>query len=272
MPESALLAVWPVVATRVTEAEQLAQQLAVPVLPVDADETLCKKFTFLLVFSVDALSLLQGRQRIVVDFAAGASHHRRLHGGGRGQAVAKAVGLKVGNIVPTVLDATAGLGGDSFVLASLGCTVQMCERSALVHALLQDGIARASCQTKDETLQQIAMRMSLMAIDAKSYLTDLLSDPSMSLRPDVVYLDPMFPEKRKTAAVKKEMAAFHQLLGGDDDADALLPLALQVAQCRVVVKRPRHAPYLAHEKPGLILEGESTRFDIYPLRTMKLDV
>ena len=85
------------------------------------------------------------------------------------------------------------------------------------------------------------------------------------------FLDPMFPEKRKNAAPKKEMAAFHFLVGADADADALLPLALQVAQRRVVVKRPRHAPVLAGVKPSLVLEGESTRFDIYPLRSMAID-
>ena len=66
------------------------------------------------------------------------------------------------------------------------------------------------------------------------------------------------------------MAAFQVLVGGDEDADSLLPLALQVAQRRVVVKRSRHAPVLAGIKPGLVMEGESTRFDIYPLRSMAM--
>ena len=102
-------------------------------------------------------------------------------------------------------------------------------------------------------------------------MQNLLTDNASAEKPDVVFLDPMFPEKRKNAAPKKEMAAFHFLVGADADADALLPLALQVAQRRVVVKRPRHAPVLAGVKPSLVLEGESTRFDIYPLRSMAID-
>jgi len=111
--------------------------------------------------------------------------------------------------------------------------------------------------------------MQLLSVDARTYMATLVDNiNSKDAKPDVVYLDPMFPEKRKTAAVKKDMAAFHTLVGSDDDADALLPLALQAARYRVVVKRPRHAPHLDNCKPGMVLEGESTRFDIYPLRSM----
>ena len=79
---------------------------------------------------------------------------------------------------------------------------------------------------------------------------------------------PMFPERGKTAKVKKSMAFFHHLVGSDDDAAALLPLALATARYRVVVKRPRHAPPLADMEPGLCFEGKSTRFDVYPLKKM----
>lgn len=208
--------------------------------------------------------LRQGKSCIAVDFLAGANHHRRLHGGGRGQPVAKAIGLKAGNIIPSVLDCTAGLGRDAFVLAALGCRVQLCERSPLVHLLLEDGLQRALA-SDDVSVRDIVARMTLLPLDAAMQMA-ALADAD---RPDVVYLDPMFPERRKTAAVKKDMAVFHTLVGADADADSLLPLALAAARYRVVVKRPRHAPHLAGQKPGLVLEGESTRFDIYPLRSMQ---
>ncbi len=209
--------------------------------------------------------LRQGKSRIAVDFTGGSNHHRRLHGGGRGQPVAKAVGLKAGNIVPSVLDCTAGLGRDAFVLASLGCRVQLCERSPLVQLLLQDGLRRAAA-SDDTGLRETIARMVLLPGDAVAQMAALAETD----RPDVVFLDPMFPERRKaSAAVKKDMAAFHALVGADEDADMLLPLALQLARYRVVVKRPRHAPHLAGIKPGLVQEGESTRFDIYPLRSMQ---
>lgn len=217
-----------------------------------------------LVRTPEGWSLRQDRSVIAVDFSAGACQYRRLHGGGRGQPVARAVGLKKGNRIPSVLDATAGLGRDAFVLASLGCTVQLFERSPLVHLLLQDGLQRAQAAA-DPDLRTIAGRMSLQHGDVRQRLEQCAAHE----RPDVVYLDPMFPERRKaSAAVKKEMAVFHALVGADEDAGSLLPLALDTALYRVVVKRPRHAPHLAGIKPGLVLEGESTRFDIYPLQTL----
>lgn len=264
--QQASLAVWSVVESRISEAKQWAAQLSVPCLLPQADAMQKAAYAFLLVLDETQCSLQQGRQKIVVDFVGGASRHRRLHGGGRGQAVAKAVGLKAGNIIPTVLDGTAGLGGDAFVLASLGCVIQLCERSQLAYCLLQDGLQRAA-HSDDDSLCNIIRRMQLMACDAKTYMQQCLDDASIK-KPDVVFLDPMFPEKRNNAAVKKEMAAFHHLIGTDADADTLLPLALQVAQRRVVVKRPRHAPPLAGTKPSVMLEGDSTRFDIYPLRSM----
>lgn len=264
---SLLLAVLPVAEQYVAEAAALAQNLAVPLLHSNADKAQRAAYVFLFVLDASGCSLVQGKQRIVVDFVAGASRHRRLHGGGRGQPIAKAVGIKAGNIIPSILDATAGLGGDAFVLAGLGCSMQLCERSPVAHALLSDGIARAR-NGGDPTVKAIIEQVNLLAVDAKQYMQDLLTGEAVVTKPDVIFLDPMFPEKRKNAAPKKEMLAFHQLIGADEDADALLPLALQVAQRRVVVKRPRHAPVLAGIKPGLVLEGESTRFDIYPLRSM----
>lgn len=258
-----ILAVWPAQPAFVAQANRIAEQLSAPLLLPDATALQRSEFSFLLCVDEGGIVLLQDKSSIAVDFVAGANHHRRLHGGGRGQSVAKAVGLKSGNIIPTVLDCTAGLARDAFVLASLGCKMQLCERSSIVHILLQDGLARAS-HSDDAQLQEIVGRMQLLLLDAHAYMAAMTDDA----KPDVVYLDPMFPEKRKSAAVKKDMAAFHTLVGADEDADALLPLALQTARYRVVVKRPRHAPHLDNRKPGLMLEGDSTRFDIYPLRSM----
>jgi 16S rRNA (guanine1516-N2)-methyltransferase len=65
---------------------------------------------------------------IFIDFASAANTYRRLHGGGNGQPLARAIGLKTYGLPLVVIDATAGLGQDSFVLASLGCHVTMIER------------------------------------------------------------------------------------------------------------------------------------------------
>jgi len=190
-----------------------------------------------------------------VDLVGGASEWRRKHGGGRGQGVAKACGLK-GGATPRVLDATAGLGRDAFVLASLGCEVDMLERSPVAAALLEDGLARARQGTE---VAEIAARMRLHHGPAVAAMQGW-NGP----RPEVIYLDPMFPETRtKSALSKKEMQAFQQVVGPDEDADALLAPALALASSRVVVKRPRHAPLLAGFKPAYSLEGDSVRFDCY---------
>ena len=268
MPEcesrlSSALAVWSSQASCLVRATSIADKLSVPLLAAGEPESLRSSFPFLLHVDEKGVALRQGKSEIAVDFTSGANHHRRLHGGGRGQSVARAIGLKSGNIVPSVLDCTAGLARDAFVLASLGCSIQLCERSPLVHLLLQDGLLRASA-SEDIAVRAIVYRMQLLSLDAREPMA-VLPDHA---RPDVIYLDPMFPEKRKSAAVKKDMAAFHTLVGADEDADALLPLALKVARYRVVVKRPRHAPHLDNCKPDLVIAGESTRFDIYPLRSM----
>lgn len=192
---------------------------------------------------------------LFVDFVEGASRHRRLYGGGKGQAIARAVGLKkLGK--PDVADLTAGLGRDAFVLASLGCRVIMVERSPVVHALLRDGLKRAlACD--DASVSEIASRMSLVHADG----LDWLAGQGDAI--DVVYLDPMFPERRKSAKVKKAMRFFHDIVGDDRDADSLLEPARLASRRRVVVKRPAKAPYLCDRQPAWSVDGKSTRFDLY---------
>lgn len=189
---------------------------------------------------------------IEVDFASGAVGHRRKFGGGRGQDIAKAVGLKHG-FTPKVLDATAGLGRDAFVLASLGCQVTMMERMPVVAALLADGLTRAQLNNE---VADIAENMSL--IHASS-----LEQMSLADQPDVIYLDPMYPHKEKSALVKKEMRVFQSLVGADNDADGLLEPALKLAKYRVVVKRPNYAPPLADKKPSTSIKMKKNRFDVY---------
>jgi len=230
----------------------LALELGVPVI-----KKTNKAYDFLLRFTSQGLGLepVDGRSGPVrVDFAAGKARHRRVFGGGKGQQVAKAVGVQ-GGVRPSILDLTTGLGGDAFVLASLGCRVSMVERQPVVRALLADGLARGEL---DIDVGDIVAGMSLKKGDALSVM-----NAWEGVAPQVIYLDPMFPHTGKSAQVKKEMALFRQLVGSDEDADALLAPALTLATHRVVVKRPRIAPDLAQHKPMYRLEGKSNRFDIY---------
>jgi 16S rRNA (guanine1516-N2)-methyltransferase len=197
---------------------------------------------------------------IRADFVAGAVAHRRLHGGGSGQMIAKAIGILPG-VRPTVVDATAGLARDAFVLAQLGCTVRLIERQPIVAALLEDGLERAR---RDADVGEIVARMPLVVGDAIALLRAWPYDV-----PQVIYLDPMFPHRDKSAQVKKEMRLFRPLAGADADAAELLAAALALASHRVVVKRPRKAPGVDGAPPGYALEGKSSRYDVYPIKTLK---
>ncbi|OAN19162.1 16S rRNA methyltransferase [Photobacterium jeanii] len=202
---------------------------------------------------------------VYVDLAGGAASHRRKFGGGRGQAIAKAVGLK-GGVTPRVLDGTAGLGRDAFVLASLGCYVQMVERHPVVAALLDDGLARA--KQDPDIGGWVSERMSLLHASSQQALVDLAQQDGF-VAPDVVYLDPMYPHKKKSALVKKEMRVFQSLVGADLDADGLLAPAMALATKRVVVKRPDYAEFLDLVKPSTAIETKKNRFDVYVKAAMK---
>jgi 16S rRNA (guanine1516-N2)-methyltransferase len=256
-------------------AENLGQRLGVSVVSADEIKSHSKVANssddgcdYVLQFDTQGLSLLplKGKQHgpIRCDFDSGVNTHRRKFGGGNGQAIAKAVGVS-GKFLPGVLDLTAGLGGDGFVLASLGCQVHLLERNLVVHSLLRDGLDRAIAAGADDSeLGDIVARISLLEGDSKTYLAGLASME----QEDTVFLDPMFPERKKSAKVKKEMQAFHEIVGGDSDAGELLDLALQRARYRVVVKRSASAGYLAGMAPSYSLEGKSTRFDIFALKKL----
>jgi len=189
---------------------------------------------------------------VYVDFASGAVAHRRKFGGGKGQSIAKAVGIKAG-VTLHVIDATAGLGRDAFVLASLGCKVDMVERSPVAAALLEDGLERAYLD--HEIGDWVQQRMRLTHASGYDYL--------QNHQADIVYLDPMFPHKKKSALVKKEMRVFQGVVGADLDADDLLEVALSAAKYRVVVKRPDYAPFLNDKKPSMSIKMKNNRFDVY---------
>lgn len=246
------------------DAITAADQAAAAQWAQDLNLPLAGEAEFALQVSVDGLQLQElgcsVPGPIRVDFIEGALAHRRQFGGGSGQMIAKAIGIQAG-VRPTVLDATAGLGRDAFVLACLGCQVQMIERNPIVAALLADGLRRACL---DSEVVSIVQRMPLLVGDA----IELMSTWTAEV-PQVVHLDPMFPSRDKSALVKKEMRLFKPLVGADDDAPHLLAAALALASHRVVVKRPRKAPAIAGMPPTYSLDGKSSRYDIYAKKSLK---
>lgn len=200
---------------------------------------------------------------IYIDFTAGKKKHRLQYGGGKNQPLARAIGLQNAHC-PSVLDATAGMGGDSFVLASLGCQVTLIERNPAVHALLADALKRAQQAEDAQDIAAIIQRMHLVHADAADYIEQ--NQPQV----DVIYLDPMYPEKKKQAAAKKEMQALQILVGPDLDSHRLLNAALHCAQQRVVVKRPAKAEPISHPiQPNANIQSPNTRYDIYVIKALK---
>ncbi len=205
-----------------------------------------------LYFDQDKLSFCQDKSSISVDFTAGRARHRKEFGGA--ELITRAAHSKQYH---TVWDFTAGLGRDAFVLASAGMQVTLFERHPVVYALLRDGLQRAG---HDPDIAPIIAKMSLYDWDVLLNEDKLRELP----RPQIVYLDPMYPPAQKSAAVKKEMACFHTLVGQQEhESKTLLSLALSLASKRVVVKRPRLAQTLTNRKPDYHYSGKSTRFDVY---------
>ncbi|MEX0605461.1 MAG: class I SAM-dependent methyltransferase [Marinobacter sp.] len=194
------------------------------------------------------------------EFASGKAGYRLEHGGGTGQLIARAIGLQKTRMTLHVLDATAGLGQDAFVLAGLGCRMTLMERSPVIQALLADGLARGRL---NDSVAPVIERMRLRSEDSIHWLAG--GDGEVA---DVIYLDPMFPHRDKAALVKKEMRVFRALVGDDEDAPELLAAALTGARYRVVVKRPRKAPSIEGPRPAIQIEGKSSRYDIYPVKAL----
>lgn len=243
--------------------QALAQELGLTWLGVVQLKKI-RDFELLLLFDEQGLALqLTGKGApgpVRAEFVTGKMGYRREHGGGAGQLVAKAVGLQKTKAQLHVLDATAGLGQDAFVLAGLGCRVTLLERNPVIHALLADGLARAAL---NPDCAPIVAHMELQAGSSIDWLRRAGPDTA-----DVIYLDPMFPHRDKSALVKKEMQVFRRVVGDDDDSAQLLEAAIASARYRVVVKRPRKAPAVEGPEPAARVEGKSSRYDIYPIKAL----
>ena len=167
---------------------------------------------------------------------------------------------------PSLIDATAGLGHDSLLMAHLGAQVTLVERHPILFTLLEDSHQRTQ---QDVFLSAVVARITLVFSDSADYLIEQAQQQNVV---DVVYLDPMFPQRdqnqqavKKQAQVKKQMQLLHMLLPEDgemDLGDNLLALAQKVAR-RVVVKRPRLAVFLANTEPQHQWQGDACRFDAY---------
>ncbi len=250
------IAVYPALSGLEAAAAALAQKLHLPLVL-----SRLQAYDYLLVLTPEYIGLQKTEGTSLplhIDFLRGKINYRAQRTSIKKEALARAMGLK-GKTHPSIVDATGGLAGDSFTLVSLGFEVTLLERSSIISTLVSDAIQRAQ---KDPRVAPSVNRMHLVHADAIAWLQNL----KIQDRPDIIYLDPMFPERKKTALPKQEMLILHDIVGEDKDAELLLKVALACAVKRVVVKRPRLATVLAVDiAPSFSLSGSSSRFDVYLL-------
>jgi 16S rRNA (guanine1516-N2)-methyltransferase len=235
-----------------SKAIVLAQSLQLPFVPQDSLD-----YLYLLIVTSEKL-LLKSTQRkntnaIYVDFLSAKLRYRQKNP--QRELLKKAMGMPSGFVV----DATAGLGEDAFILATKGYNVLMIERSPILAKLLEDGLERyhTALSPTNSAFKNGSLRF--IHRNAIDYLPILAQTTTI----DVVYLDPMFPDRKKAALPRKEMEFLRELIGKDSDASKLLEIALKVARRRVVVKQPRLAPALGNLAPSFSLIGKACRFDVY---------
>ena len=189
---------------------------------------------------------------VYIDFSSAEMLYRRKSG--HNEPLGRAIGVK-GDKRPRVFDATAGLGRDAFVLADLGCSVALSEHSVPLWYLLEKARESALMSANDKVVEA-ASRTRVLCGDSRQQAVDGF---------DVIYIDPMFPKRGKTAAVKKDLATIQALHAGKtvaNDPEDLLVWALAQPVERVVIKRPVKEPALGNIKPSYSITGKTVRFDV----------
>ena len=176
-----------------------------------------------------------------------------------GEFLVKASRLKNPGEDPVAIDATAGMGEDSLLLAAAGYRVYLYEINPVIAALLRDSLQRASLVSE---LKEPVSRMHVREGNS----IGALSGPDWKTHPpDLVLLDPMFPERKKSGLIKKKFQLLQKLERPCSDEEELLMAAWQAKPRRIVVKRPLKGPYLAGRKPDYSMPGKAIRYDCYIL-------
>jgi len=207
----------------------------------------------------EKLTLVHPLGELSLDFLKDARYQRRGHRG-KNELIAKALGSQRG--VKSIFDGTLGLAEDAIFLTQLGFQVTGCERSPWIYLLLKDAERRARAENPEFSLQiQFGSAQEIFAVMQRA---------SPDERPAVIFIDPMFPEKKKTALPRKEMQIFRDVVGEDEDASMLFEYALKATREGVVVKRPLKAPALQPTSTKVNVahsfEGKTVRYDLYSVK------
>lgn len=242
-------------------AQQLAGNIGLPLVPATANSgqdhwQLQVNANHVRIVRPDGLAM-------TVDFINSKAQRRSNEHNILQQPLAKALGIKTfqkrHEHAPTVIDGTAGLGQDAWLIARLGCNVTLVEQSTILSSMLEFAVQKALAH---DEYQSTAQLLSVKHANTAEYLATRTNPTA-----DIVFLDPMYPARRKQALVKKEMQMLHELIGPDDNNEQLLNSALSHARFRVVVKRPKSAePLIGSDAwPGQLtsVSSPNTRFDVY---------
>jgi 16S rRNA (guanine1516-N2)-methyltransferase len=192
--------------------------------------------------------------RLELQLASGGMGYRLLQATRQREDLIRAIGRVDSSC--RVLDATAGLGRDSLVMAASGFRVLALERHPLLFSLLQEALRDLGTAPGFVALSE---RVELLNLDTENFLRNC------SEVFDVAIFDPMFPERTKNAGVRQELRVLQCLLGDDPDRDApqVLTALRSHVRGKVIVKRPLHAPALEGSRPAYARRGRTVRFDVY---------
>lgn len=223
-----------------SQIEQISSKYQIPIVANQQNSSI----RFLLDFEDGILKLIESGS---VRFRPIYCHSGSLQRISRRTLLGRAIGRKA----QTVVDATAGLGGDAFLLSRMGYSVLAIERQPVIAALLEDGILRI-LERSDR------IKLEFQFADSRKALFNLNESP------DVIYLDPMYPAGRKSSvAVARPIRILRELAGDDSDSDSLLNASLKSASRRVVIKRPHFAEPLRRDKLSDSVIGKLVRYDLY---------
>ena len=202
--------------------------------------------------NAEGLTLTDGELSIMVDFRE--MLPRLKQSNLQREMLVKAARIKGQPMPQTLIDATAGFGEDSLILAAAGFQVQLYEFDEVIAALLKDGMERAMGIPE---LKEAVGRMKLVCGDSTEGMRKL------DFKPDIVLLDPMFPARQKSALIKKKFQLIQRLESPCSTEEQLLDAAVAADPKRIVIKRPLKGPYLADRKPSYSLEGKAIRYDCF---------
>lgn len=243
-------------AEQIEEARRLSERLGLPISEAPEAGQLCLRL------DGDGLHLQQDGLSLLGDFSG--MLPRLKPNALNGEMLVRAAKIKGFEGTPTAIDATAGMGEDALLLAAAGFRVTLCERNPVIAALLRDTLERAS---EDPDLREVVGRMTLYAGDSIELLYNL------DRAPEVVLLDPMFPERRKSGLIGKKLQLLQKLEAPCSDEAELLEAAIQARPKKVVIKRPLKGPFLADRKPAYSIRGKAVRYDcIIPPRKVKSEI